>query len=201
MSKLLQISSSIFGDQGVSSQLANAFVQEWKRKHAGTHVIHRDLVVEAIPHLDGERLTALMTPEPERSPEQQQVVEQSDALIRELREADVIVIGAPMYNFGIPSQLKSWLDMVARSGITFRYTEQGPEGLLTGKKVYVFASSGGVHGGERSDGVTPYLETMLGFLGMTNVEFVYAEGLAMGEEPRAQGIARANTRIDELSAA
>ncbi|MCC5858803.1 MAG: FMN-dependent NADH-azoreductase [Ectothiorhodospiraceae bacterium] len=201
MSQLLQINSSVFGDQGVSSQLANAFVQEWKRKDPGAHVTHRDLVVDAIPHLDGERLTALMTSEAERTPEQQQVVEQSDALIRELQEADLVVIGAPMYNFGIPSQLKSWLDMVARSGITFRYTEQGPEGLLTGKKVYVFASSGGIHRGGHSDGVTPYLETMLGFLGMTDVEFIYAEGLAMGEEPRARGIAQANARIDALLAA
>lgn len=201
MSKLLQISSSVFGDQGVSSQLANAFIQEWQAKNGGTQVVHRDLVAEPVPHLDGERLTALMTPETERTAEQQRVVDESDALIRELQGADLIVIGAPMYNFGIPSQLKSWLDLVARSGITFRYTEQGPEGLLTGKKVYVFASRGGVHQGERSDGVAPYLETMLGFLGMTDVEFIYAEGLAMGEEPRAQGIARANARIDELLAA
>ncbi len=201
MSKLFQINSSVFGDQGVSSQLANAFVQEWQSKNPGTEVVRRDVVAEPVPHLDGDRLTALMTAADERSAEQQQVVEASDTLIRELQDADTIVIGAPMYNFGIPSQLKSWLDLVARSGVTFRYTEDGPEGLLKGKKVYVFTSRGGLHKGEATDGITPYLQTMLGFLGLTDVEFVYAEGLAMGDEPREQGIARANARIEELLAA
>ncbi len=201
MSKLLQINSSVFGDQGVSSQLANAFVQEWQTRHPGTQLVRRDLVADPVPHLDGERLGALMTAEEERSPEQQQVVAAADALIRELQEADTVVLGAPMYNFGIPSQLKSWFDMVARAGVTFRYTEAGAEGLLTGKKVYVFTSRGGLHKGESSDGITPYLQTMLGFLGLTDVEFVFAEGLAMGDEAREQGIARANARIEELLAA
>ncbi|MCC5812318.1 MAG: FMN-dependent NADH-azoreductase [Ectothiorhodospiraceae bacterium] len=198
MTKLLQINSSVFSDQGVSSQLADAFVAEFRRQDPQTQVIRRDLASEPVPHLDGERLNALMTPESDRSATQQNLVRQADDLIREIQDADVLVLGAPMYNFAVPSQLKSWFDMIARAGTTFRYTEEGSEGLLQGKRAYVFTSRGGVHREQPSDTIVPFLRQMLSLVGIDQVEFVYAEGLNMGQEPREQGMNEARRQIDQL---
>jgi FMN-dependent NADH-azoreductase len=121
-------------------------------------------------------------------------------LIAELQQADLLVLGVPMYNFGVPSQLKSWFDRVARAGVTFRYTQQGAEGLLKGKVARVFISSGGRHVGDISDGVTPWLKTMLGFIGITKVEMIYAEGVNLGAVARQQAMASAQKRLLALAA-
>ena len=128
------------------------------------------------------------------------MVAESDALIEELKRADVIVLGVPMYNFGIPSTLKAWLDQIARAGLTFRYTETGAIGLLPDIKTYVFAARGGLYAGSALDTETTYLRDFLGFLGIKDVTFIYAEGLNMGEEPKQQALHNAKVRIDELLA-
>ena len=201
MSTLLQLNSSLFGENGVSTQLADDFVRNWQASHPQGRLIKRDLVSQPLLHMDGDTLGALMSSPDQRSPAQQAMVDEADTLIRELQQAEVVVIGAPMYNFSVPSQLKSWFDRVARAGVTFRYTEQGAQGLLSGKKVYVFTSRGGVHQGQTSDGVTPWLRTILGFLGMDEVEFIYAEGLNLGEQARAEGLAHAREQLAQLLAA
>ncbi|MFU8837133.1 MAG: FMN-dependent NADH-azoreductase [Thiohalomonadaceae bacterium] len=200
MSTLLQLNSSLFGENGVSTQLADAFVRNWQTSHPQGRLIKRDLITQPLLHMDGDTLGALMSSPDQRGPAQQALVDEADTLINELQQAEVVVIGAPMYNFSVPSQLKSWFDRVARAGVTFRYTEQGAQGLLSGKKVYVFTSRGGLHQGQASDGVTPWLRTILGFLGMDEVEFIYAEGLNLGEQARAEGLAQARKQLSQLAA-
>ena len=134
----------------------------------------------------------------QRTPEQQAIAEFAETLIRELQAAECLVLGVPMYNFGIPSPLKAWFDHVARAGVTFRYTEQGPQGLLTGKRAVILASRGGQHRGQPTDTQSGYLRTMLGFLGITDVEFVYAEALNLGEEPRRASLAAAESGLERL---
>jgi FMN-dependent NADH-azoreductase len=151
--------------------------------------------------LDAAALGALFTPASQRTPEQAARVALDDALIEQVQAADVVVLGVPMYNFGVPAQLKNWIDAVSRAGVTFRYTEKGPEGLLKGKKVYVALARGGLYRNTPADTQVPYLKTVLGFLGMTDVRFVYAEGLAMGEESERKGIASAWDQIEEVVAA
>ena len=126
---------------------------------------------------------------------------QDDALIAEMKAADVIVLGVPMYNFGVPAQLKNWIDAISRAGVTFRYTEKGPEGLLKGKNVYVALTRGGKYRNTPADTQVPYLQTVLAFLGMTDVHFVYAEGLAMGPDAERTAIASAYEEIEEAVAA
>ena len=196
--KILQIKSSVFNGHGQSSRLAAAFVTQLRGRNPGAQVLERDLVAEAIPHLDARRAAALFSKPEDRTLEQKAVVAYSDALIDELRCADVLVLGLPMYNFGIPSQLKAWFDHIARAGITFKYTDQGAVGLVKGKKAYVFAARGGVYG--EQDFQTQFVRRFLGFIGITDVEFVYAEGLAMGEDSRNKGIAAAQTRSQRLAA-
>ncbi len=154
MQTLLQIRSSIFSDGGQSSRLAERFVAAWHAAKPGGKVIVRDLALEPVPHLDAARFGAFVAKRDERTPEQQAMVAYSDALIDELARADVVVLAVPMYNFGIPSTLKAYFDHIARAGETFRYTEEGPAGLLTGKKVYVFAARGGLYAGTPRDSQT-----------------------------------------------
>lgn len=200
MATLLKIQSSLFQDAGQSSILAQQFVERWQAQHDNARVISRDLAAENIPHLDQARLQALMTPEAERTTEQQSMVAFADAQIAEVQQADVLVLGVPMYNFSIPSVLKAWLDYIARAGVTFRYTEQGPEGLLTGKKAYVFITRGGFYGGD-DHSQTALVRQYLGFVGITDVEIVYAEGLNLDEGTRDKSLAEANGKIAELLAA
>src|SRR5437899_7636600 len=200
MKTLLQIRSSIFSNDGQSSRLAERFVARWRASNPGGKVIVRDLATDPVPHLDAARFGAFLAKHEERTPEQQAVVDYSDALIGELRRADVIVLGLPMYNFGLPSTLKAYFDHVARAGITFRYTEKGAVGLLKGKKVYVFGARGGLYAGTSRDTQTPYVRDILAFLGMDDIEFIYAEGLAISEASKQQGIARAHAEIDQLTA-
>jgi FMN-dependent NADH-azoreductase len=198
MKTLLQIQSSIFSNGGQSSQLAGRFVAAWRKANPGARVIVRDLAREPVPHLDAARFGAFLAKREERTPEQQSVADYSDALIEELKRADVVVLGLPMYNFGVPSMLKAYFDHIARVGVTFRYTDKGSVGLLTGKKVYVFAARGGLYAGTPNETQTPYVRTFLAFLGMNDVEFVYAEGLAISEASKQQGLARAHAHIDAL---
>ena len=198
MKTLLQIRSSIFSDGGQSSRLAERFVAAWRASNPGGKVIVRDLATDPVPHLDAARFGAFLAKPEERTPEQQAVVDYSDALIGELKRADVVVLGLPMYNFGVPSTLKAYFDHVARVGETFKYTEKGPVGLLTGKRVYVFAARGGMYAGTPNDTQTPFIRTFLSFLGMSDIEFVYAEGLAISEASKEQGLDRARAHIDAL---
>jgi len=201
MTTLLQINASINNGNGQSSQLANQFVAAFQKRYPGAEVIVRDVAAtEPVPHLDGERFGAFITQADVRSAAQHAVVAYSDTLINELKRAEVIVLGLPMYNFGVPSQLKAYFDHIARAGVTFGYTDKGPVGLLTGKKVYVFAARGGVYAGTPMDTQTSYVRDFLRFLGMTDVEFIYAEGLAISPQSKATGLAKAAADIARLAA-
>jgi len=197
---LLQINASIFSGHGQSTRLADEFVAAWRASNPGAKVIVRNLAEETVPHLDAERFGAFLAKPGERSVEQQAVVEYSDALIDELKRADILVLGLPMYNFGVPSTLKAYIDHIARAGATFKYTEKGPVGLLTGKKAYVFATRGGLYAGTPLDTQTAYVRDMLRFLGIDDVEFVYAEGLAIGAERKAAALSQAQRAIERLAA-
>ena len=164
MKTLLQINSSLFGDNGQSSQLNQQLVQEWLAKNPEGKVVKRDLTQDLIPHLDSTRVSAFFTPVDKRSKEQQTIVDYSDALINEIQQADAIVIGAPMYNFSIPSQLKSYFDHLARAGVSFKYTETGPVGLLDNKPVYVITTRGGIHKDLPSDSLTGFMKSFLNFI-------------------------------------
>ena len=192
---ILQINSSLYSGNGQSSRLADEFVATLRAENPRAELVVRDLAKEPVPHLDEQRFQAFITPKDARSDEQKAIMAYSDALIDELRRADVVVLGLPMYNFGVPSQLKSWIDHIARSGETFKYSEKGPVGLLTGKKAYVLAARGGLYAGSPADTQTAYVKLLLGFLGITDVEFVYAEGLAMGAESREKSLAAARVKI------
>ena len=196
--KILQIKSSVFNGSGQSSRLAEQFVALLREQHPDAKLIQRDLVADPVPHLDGARAGAFFAKPEERTPEQRAVIAYSDALIDELRGADVLVLGLPMYNFGVPSQLKAWFDHLARAGVTFKYTEKGAVGLLTGKKAYVFAARGGIYGD--NDAQTQFVRQFLGFIGITDIEFVYAEGLAISPESRNNSLAAAQARSRRLAA-
>lgn len=196
MNTLLYVRTSLYGAQGASSQLAERFVAEWRARNPGGRVIERDLAADPVPHLTAERFQAFGTPAESRTLEQQAVVAYSDTLIDELRSADTIVLAVPMYNFGVPSTLRTYFDHVARAGVTFRYSSAGPEGLLTGRRAYVFVTRGGVYGDEH-DTQAPYLRQFLRFIGIES-EFVFAQGLAYGEESRQKSLANAHQQIAGL---
>ncbi|HJV68125.1 FMN-dependent NADH-azoreductase [Ideonella sp.] len=196
---ILQVNSSarVFeNDQGShSTRLANELVAGLRAAQPGATLTVRDLARQPHPALDEAGLAALFTPAEARTAEQAARVALDDALIAEIQAADLVVLGVPMYNFGVTSQLKNWIDAIARARVTFQYTEKGPVGLLTGKTVYAVLSRGGVHRDQPSDSQVPYLRAVLGFLGMTDVRFVYAEGLGMGPEAEARGLAAARAEI------
>lgn len=158
----------------------------------------RDLAKNPLSHLNAERAQAFVTKPDLRSAQQQKLVAESDLLINELKGAEIIVIGLPMYNFGIPSTLKAYIDYIARSGLTFRYTEKGSEGLLTGKKAYIFAARGGLYAGTPLDSQTEYMKHFLGFIGITDIEFIYAEGLNISEASKNAALAAAKQQITDL---
>jgi FMN-dependent NADH-azoreductase len=190
MATLLQINSSLFGENGNSSLLAQEFVNTWKTHNPNGNLITRDFSKESIPHLDATRAQALFTPEADRTAEQQQVVDYSDRIIAEIQAADMVVIGVPLYNFGVPSSLKAYFDHIARAGVTFKYTESGPVGLLNNKPVYIIATRGGIHQGQPSDTQSQFLINFLSFIGLKNVHFIYAEGLNMGQKDQAFAAAK-----------
>lgn len=200
MPKLLQLKTSLFANQGQSSQLSDAFVAAWQASRPGSTVTVRDFASDPVPHLDGAGFQAFLTAPAERSAEQAAKVAYSDTLIAELQAADVLVIGLPMYNLGIPSTLKAWIDHVARAGVTFRYTAEGPQGLLAGKQAYVFATRGGRYAGTAFDTQSDFVRNFLGFVGISDVQFVYAEGLNMGEDSKTAGLAGAQAELARLAA-
>lgn len=195
--KILQINSSARAEGSHSTRLANALVARIRAAQPDVELSVRDLGHTPHPMLDESALQALFTPADQRTPEQAARVALDDALIAEIQAADVVVLGVPMYNFGVPSQLKNWIDAISRVQVTFRYTEKGPEGLLRGKKVYVALTRGGLYRNTPSDSQTPYLQTVFGFLGLTDVQFVYAEGLAMGPEAEQKALAAAHSQIED----
>ena len=194
MKTILQLNTSIFSEGGQSSQLANDFVAALD----ADEIVVRDLAKDPVPHLNAERFGAFLSKPENRTEKQKSILEYSDLLIAELRRADTLVLGLPMYNFGVPSALKAYFDHIARAGVTFRYTANGPVGLLTGKKAYVFATRGGLYKGTPRDTQTGYVRDFLAFLGITDVEFVYAEGLAISEASKAASLAKARSEIENL---
>ncbi|HHZ4782315.1 TPA: FMN-dependent NADH-azoreductase [Yersinia enterocolitica] len=201
MSKVLVLKSSILTTYSQSNQLADFFVEQWKAAHAGDEITVRDLAAQPIPVLDGELVGALRPSDAELTPRQQEALALSDELIAELQANDVIVMAAPMYNFNIPTQLKNYFDLIARAGVTFRYTEKGPEGLITGKRAIILTSRGGIHKDTPTDLVVPYLRLFLGFIGITDVEFVFAEGIAYGPEVATKAQADAKELLTQVVSA
>ena len=198
--KVLVIQTSVRAQDANSSKLANMVSAKIQSRHPSASVETLDLGSNPHPVLDGEALAAIFTPSEKRSATQAARVALDDSLIAKVQSVDTIVIGVPMYNFGIPVQLKSFFDAIARAGVTFRYTENGPEGLIKGKKVYLALARGGLYRDTPADTQVPYLKMILGFLGMTDVEYVYAEGLAMGPDAVTKGFADAEKQLDVLFA-
>ena len=203
--KLLHINSSVLGGNSVSRQLTQQTVAEWLASHPGTSVDYLDLAADAPSHLSVDSLGFRLGPQGENLTDvQKRENARSEALVTQFLAADVVVVGAPMYNFAIPSQLKAWIDRIAQAGRTFTYTEKGPVGLATGKTVIVVSSRGGVYstseGGRAMEHQESYLQTVFGFVGITDVRFVRAEGIAMGEAQKSAALAAAGLDIKALTA-
>lgn len=201
MKNLLRIDSSLFSENGVSKQLADELIAELVKQNPRLNIVTRNLSNEGVPHIDADWISAHSTTEHQRSAKQQDQVNYSRQLIEEVQNADVLVIGAPMYNFNVPSVLKAWFDHITQAGVTFTYTPDGPQGLLTGKTAYVITTRGGQHKDKPSDTQIPFVKTILGFVGITDVHVIYAEGLNMGNGARDQGLADARQSINQLLAA
>lgn len=198
MSKVLVLKSSILGGYSQSALLVDHLVSQWESQGAAITV--RDLGgKDVLPMVDGEIASGLRGGA-DLTPRQQEMLDLSNALVEELKANDTIVITAPMYNFNIPTQLKNWIDFVARAGVTFTYTENGPKGLVEGKRVVLITTRGGAHKNSPTDHIVPYLKTFLAFIGITEVEVIYAEALNMGPEANQQGMREAKENIDLLTA-
>ncbi len=204
MSSILLVTSSPRGDESLSSRVAHDLANELSARDNGTSIVHRDLGANPIPHLDSVTTSAIRKAPQDRTPEEAAAAEYSDKLVAELLAADAVVIATGLINFNIYSTLKSWIDNIARAGQTFRYTENGPVGLVAGKKVYVVLASGGVYSEGPAHGLNhavPYLTTILAFMGMKDVEVIYVEGLAFGPEAADKAIAAAQRRNRQLALA
>lgn len=194
---ILHLDAGLFGDHSVSRVLGRAVVDQLVATHPGARVVHRDLAAAAPAHLDGALLT---TPADQASGALKAEQALTDELIAELFAADTLVIGAPMYNFSIPTQLKAWFDRVLKAGVTFKYTENGPVGLAGGRRVIIASSRGGAYGDSSPmDFQEPYLKALLGFIGLNDVEVIRAEGVAMGEDARQAAVAQALAQVTELA--
>ncbi|WP_265524705.1 FMN-dependent NADH-azoreductase [Providencia rustigianii] len=199
MSNVLLLKSSILAGYSHSNKMADYFIQQWKAKNPADEITVRDLVNDPVPAIDREILAAF-APSDTKTAEQQAHLELSNQLIAELKQSDVVVIAAPMYNFTIPSQLKHYFDFIARSGQTFKYTEQGAVGLLKGKRAYILTSRGGIYRDTPTDIIVPYLTLFLNFIGITDIEFIFAEGTALGPESAETAQLQAKSHIDALIA-
>lgn len=197
---ILQVNSSARREGSYSTRLANRIVQRLRDADPEATLTVRDFNASPHPVLDEAALGALFTPANQRTPEQIARVALDDALIAEIEASDVVVLGVPMYNFGVPASLKNWIDAISRAGVTFRYTQDGPEGLLKGKTVYVALTRGGRYKNTPADTQMPYLRTVLNFLGLTDLHFVYAEGLAMGSDAEQAAMASAYDQIEDALA-
>ena len=195
MKNVLVLKSSILADNSQTNQLSDYFVS----KLADKNVVIRDLAANPLPHFDATAATALRG-QP-TSAEENALLALSDELVAEIKKADTLIINAPMYNFHIPTQLKSYFDFIARPRVTFQYTEKGPEGLLKGKKAVVLVAFGGFHQNQPTDLVTSYMKTILGFVGITDVQFVYMEGIGFGPEAVEKAQAQAKAEIDKIATA
>lgn len=200
MNTILRISSSILGENSTSAQLTEELLQALSNRGDSLTVKERNFSQTPIPHVDDLWLQALVTPEEARTAEQMAKVAFSDELIAELVAADTLIIALPMYNFTVPSMLKAWIDHVARAGVTFAYTEQGPKGLLANKKVYLVTTMGGNHEAGVSDFIRPYMKLVMGFLGLTDVEIITAGGLNLGPEHKDAALRAAREQIADLTA-
>ena len=193
MNNVLVLKSSILADNSQTNQLSDYFVS----KLAGKNVVIRDLAANPLPHFDATAATALRG-QP-TSAEENTLLALSDELVAEIKNVDTLIINAPMYNFHIPTQLKSYFDFIARPRVTFQYSEKGPEGLLKGKKAVVLAAFGGFHQNQPTDLVTSYMKAILGFVGITDVQFVYVEGIGFGPEAVEKAQAQAKAEIDKMT--
>ncbi|WP_416759859.1 FMN-dependent NADH-azoreductase [Pseudomonas sp. BNK-6] len=198
MSRVLIIESSARQQDSVSRQLTQTFIQQWQAAHPGDSITVRDLARNPVPHLDANLLGGWMKPAEQRSAAEQESLQRSNELTEELLAADVLVMAAPMYNFAIPSTLKAWLDHVLRAGVTFKYTDTGPQGLLTGKRAYVLTARGGIYAGSSADHQEPYLRQVMGFIGIHDVEFIHAEGLNLGGDFHEKGLNQANAKLAQV---
>ncbi len=199
MNRILYLRSSLFGRDSVSNQLADEFLEGLKARNPGAQVTTLDLAKDPLPHLGAEEFGAWTVPDEERSDAQRELAALSDQLIDALFAHDTLVLAVPMYNLGIPSTLKAWIDRVARAQKTFRYTAEGPQGLVNGVRAYVFFARGGIYRGTSLDTQTGHLTAVLGMMGITDVETVYAQGLAMGDKARSAGLAEARSAISMLA--
>lgn len=199
MSNVLIIESSARQQGSFSRQLTQQFVSQWQAAHPADQVTLRDLALNPVPHLDANLLGGWMKPEAQRNADEQSSLQRSNELTDELLAADVLMLAAPMYNFAIPSTLKAWLDHVLRAGVTFKYTETGPQGLLTGKKAYVLTARGGLYAGSTSDHQEPYLRQVLAFVGIHDVTFIHAEGMNLGGDFQEKGLNQAKARLSEVA--
>lgn len=203
MSSILLITSSPRGSESLSNTVATDLAEKLKAQ-TGAAIVTRDLTATALDHVDGTFTAAIRKPAEERSPAEAEAAAISDALVQELLAADTLVIGTGLINFNIYSSLKTWIDHVARAGLTFKYTENGPVGLATGKKAYLVLASGGIYSsgpGAPMNHAEPYLKTVLGFLGIELVETIYVEGLAYGPEFAEKAVAAAHAKVAELAQA
>lgn len=200
MKRILYVRSSLFADASVSNQLADEYVTKLTDAYPGSEITTLDLAVDPLPHLDAAEFNAWLVPEAERNPEQQALAGVSDRLLDQLFAHDTLVLAVPMYNLGIPSTLKAWIDRVARAGRTFRYTAQGPQGLLQGMSAHLVFARGGDYRDTPLDTQTGHLQSVLGLMGISAPETIYAEGLNMGDERRDQGLAEARGAMQALLA-
>jgi FMN-dependent NADH-azoreductase len=198
MSRVLVIESSARQQGSISRELTQQFIANWQAAHPADQIQVRDLAAEPVPHLDATLLGGWMTPSEQQSEAEKAALARSNQLTDELLAADVLVLAAPMYNFAIPSTLKA-CQQPLRAGVTFKYTETGPQGLLTGKRAFVLTARGGIYAGSGLDHQEPYLRQALAFIGIHDVQFIHAEGLNMGAEFSEKGLAQAKARLAEVA--
>lgn len=199
MSRVLIIESSARQQDSFSRQLTRQFISQWQAAHPADQITVRDVARNPVPHLDANLLGGWMKPEDQRSEAEHAALQRSNELTDQLLAADVLVMAAPMYNFAIPSALKAWLDHVLRAGVTFKYTETGPQGLLTGKKAYVLTARGGLYAGSTTDHQEPYLRQVMAFIGIHDVTFIHAEGMNLGGDFQEKGLNQARSLISEIA--
>ncbi len=199
---LLHIDSSPLADRSISRKLTQKLVNELKEKHPDHRLITHDFGNTPLPHLSAEVVGAFFTPDSQRNPSQEEALKVSDQLVKEFLSADVIVIGAPMWNLGIPSSLKAWIDHLVRAGKTFQYTPTGVKGLVPeGKKIIIVSSRGGIYTqgpAMAMDHQETYLKTIFNFLGITDISFIRAEGVSMGEAAKEEALKTANSQLNEV---
>lgn len=198
MKKVLVIKSSIRGDQGNSSKLTDKLVHDWGKNNPDDTITTRDLSKSPLPHLSEETYMAMPVAPDQRTKEQQSAMELSDQLTEEFLSADTLIIGVPLYNLGIPSSFKAYIDHITRPGLTFSYTAEGPVGLAGDKKVILVLARGGIYWQTPNDTQTPYLKSILGFIGISNITYIVAEGLNINPEMCKQSMQSATKSIEDL---